>query len=316
VRARLETALRVAAQWQEAPNVDGLARTACADLLELIPADGAGWNEIDLRSGRMRILAHPVDYFPRGHDRLAALLHENPLLEHRAQTRGAAHAISDFVSVREYHRRQIYCEVYREYAVEDQLGAWFHVDTDSVVAVAFNRDRRSFTVDDRVLLDLLVAHIAQAFRSVVERAAARDRVAVLERALDEHRAGVVVLDRTGRIETATSVHGRWFAAHEVPRSGVYRRDDAELTVRRVAGDPPLLLLDERRLQADPETARRLGLTAREAEIVALAGTGLTNPEIATRLVIAERTVHKHLENAYEKLGVHSRTAAARLLLDA
>ena len=52
-----------------------------------------------------------------------------------------------------------------------------------------------------------------------------------------------------------------------------------------------------------------GLTAREAEITRLLGQGLTNQEIADRLVISTGTVRTHLENIFEKLGVHTRTAA-------
>lgn len=52
-----------------------------------------------------------------------------------------------------------------------------------------------------------------------------------------------------------------------------------------------------------------GLSDREAEIVHLLRGGLTNQEIADRLVISTGTVRTHLENIFGKLGVHSRTAA-------
>jgi len=52
-----------------------------------------------------------------------------------------------------------------------------------------------------------------------------------------------------------------------------------------------------------------GLSQREAEIVHLLRAGLTNQEIADRLVISTGTVRTHLENIFGKLGVHSRTAA-------
>jgi len=56
-----------------------------------------------------------------------------------------------------------------------------------------------------------------------------------------------------------------------------------------------------------------GLTDREAEVVRLLREGLTNREIADRLVIATSTVRTHLENVFEKLGVHTRTAAVAKL---
>jgi DNA-binding NarL/FixJ family response regulator len=56
--------------------------------------------------------------------------------------------------------------------------------------------------------------------------------------------------------------------------------------------------------------RSLGLTAREVEVLHLVADGLSNTEIAERLVLSERTVHAHLRSIYDKLGVNSRTAAA------
>jgi predicted ATPase/DNA-binding CsgD family transcriptional regulator len=49
-----------------------------------------------------------------------------------------------------------------------------------------------------------------------------------------------------------------------------------------------------------------GLTPRELEIAELVARGLTNRQIAERLVIAERTVESHVERIRVKLGVHSR----------
>jgi DNA-binding CsgD family transcriptional regulator len=51
------------------------------------------------------------------------------------------------------------------------------------------------------------------------------------------------------------------------------------------------------------------LTAREREILGLVAKGRTNIEVAKLLWISPGTVRKHLENAYEKLDVHTRTAA-------
>jgi len=50
----------------------------------------------------------------------------------------------------------------------------------------------------------------------------------------------------------------------------------------------------------------VGLTRREAQLVELARQGLTNPEIAERLVLSVRTVESHLYRAMQKLGISDR----------
>ena len=55
------------------------------------------------------------------------------------------------------------------------------------------------------------------------------------------------------------------------------------------------------------------LSAREREVLWWVARGKPNAEIATALYVSESTVRKHLQNAYRKLGVPSRTAAVALL---
>lgn len=52
-----------------------------------------------------------------------------------------------------------------------------------------------------------------------------------------------------------------------------------------------------------------GLTSREAEVLCLVATGLTNKEIAARLFLSDKTVARHLSNIFVKLAVTSRAAA-------
>jgi DNA-binding CsgD family transcriptional regulator len=53
-----------------------------------------------------------------------------------------------------------------------------------------------------------------------------------------------------------------------------------------------------------------GLSPREVEVLRLVAAGNSNPQIATALVLSEKTVARHLSNIFTKLGVGSRTAAA------
>jgi DNA-binding CsgD family transcriptional regulator len=54
----------------------------------------------------------------------------------------------------------------------------------------------------------------------------------------------------------------------------------------------------------------LGLTAREMEVASLVAGGLTNRQIADRLVISERTAQNHVQHILTKLGFTSRSQIA------
>ena len=54
-----------------------------------------------------------------------------------------------------------------------------------------------------------------------------------------------------------------------------------------------------------------GLSVREAEVLRLVATGLSNAEVAEKVFLSPRTVGWHLSSIYRKLGLHSRTEATR-----
>jgi DNA-binding NarL/FixJ family response regulator len=86
-------------------------------------------------------------------------------------------------------------------------------------------------------------------------------------------------------------------------------------VGRTGPDELLLQLAELNQPAPEQLLReRLGLTAREAEVLTWLGRGKSNRDIAEILGLSPRTVNKHLETIYDKLGVENRTAAAMLAL--
>jgi DNA-binding CsgD family transcriptional regulator len=61
----------------------------------------------------------------------------------------------------------------------------------------------------------------------------------------------------------------------------------------------------------PRLRPDVALTDRQREVLRLVRLGMANKEVAQALKISTGTVRKHLENAYERLGVQSRTAALR-----
>ncbi len=132
-------------------------------------------------------------------------------------------------------------------------------------------------------------------------------------------AAEALIDDTGaRLETTDRAdYDRILAAVAA------RLAPAALAASRAAGC--LLPLDQLLASEEPATgavtntpqppANPAGLTAREVDVLRLVAAGLTNPQVAERLVISHHTVTVHLRSIYAKLGVSSRTAAARFAVD-
>ena len=154
-------------------------------------------------------------------------------------------------------------------------------------------------------------------------------------AVDVAGLGVVVLDGQGRVAWRSPQALRWleaaFAADPAPAEAAA----AWLVRAQATGDQTLSLADGRQLLArhlgasglaesmlllsrtTPEAAtpRRLqevALTPRETEVLSWLSKGKTNRDIADILGMSPRTVNKHLEHIFEKLGVETRTAAAAI----
>jgi DNA-binding NarL/FixJ family response regulator len=98
------------------------------------------------------------------------------------------------------------------------------------------------------------------------------------------------------------------------------RHDAATVQARIGHDAMFSLHAERDAERAAALLVELGrpepggaevvLTRRELEVLRLVAQGLSNPEIAGRLVLSEHTVHRHLANILAKLRLSSRAAAA------
>jgi DNA-binding NarL/FixJ family response regulator len=58
-----------------------------------------------------------------------------------------------------------------------------------------------------------------------------------------------------------------------------------------------------------------GLTAREVDVLRLVAQGMTDGQVADRLVLSRRTVQSHLNSIYGKLEINSRSAATRFAIE-
>jgi ATP/maltotriose-dependent transcriptional regulator MalT len=84
-------------------------------------------------------------------------------------------------------------------------------------------------------------------------------------------------------------------------------DAARSVFAQLGAAPDLARLE--RLDGRKAASSRHGLTMRELQVLGLLAAGKTNHAIASDLVLAEKTVDRHVSNIYTKLGVSSRAAA-------
>jgi DNA-binding NarL/FixJ family response regulator len=171
------------------------------------------------------------------------------------------------------------------------------------------------------VLDLLQPHLQQRLDRVQAAAEAAEALASLEEPQSDDPRHIVLCTGDGVIEYASPQSRRLLetyvrcAAGRVPehvlaalrRGGqpiVLERDGQRLTLRAVPSAGLLvLLLGEEDMRLDRLTPRQRTILERLAE-------GETDAQIATAIGIAAATVNKHLEQIYQRLGVHTRTAAA------
>ncbi len=231
--------------------------------------------------------------------------------------------VSDFLSLRQFQRTEIWTEFYRDVP----LNYWIDVGLEPTGArtrmFLFTRARRDFDERDRLVLELLQPHLQKRYDDVMRAAEAANALTMLEEDGTDNLHDIVLCNSAGVIEFASRRSRRLLAAYfqsenghlpeslraALPSSGslVLERRGRRLTIRAARSAGMLvLLLGEEDLRLDE-------LTARQLEILQHVAQGLTDAEVGVALDIAPATVKKHLEQIYDRLGVHTRTAAAALI---
>jgi DNA-binding CsgD family transcriptional regulator len=263
----------------------------------------------------------PAGFDELDEERVWDALDMHPLCIHNASTGGSgAVKLSDLFTAPELRGAWFWEEFYAPWGVTDELEVPISTSTRYTRNFIFERTSGTFGEREREILNVLRPHLV----ALYDRARDRRIAAALVESVDESAtAAVVVLGSDHSVELATTAAARLL--HEYFGCDLGPALPDELADWLAADQPrtPLLvggrrrslsvtLIDDRTLlMREREPADGHALTAREREILALVAEGATNAEIAERLWITVATVRKHLEHAYEKLGVRNRTAAAR-----
>lgn len=331
-------------------NLGGFMNHLLSGLNGLVPCEFSAYCEMDPRIKFSVNRIEPTGALSAQNDRTwRRYMHEHAVLSYNVRTRdGRAMKISDFDTQQQFHRRGLYNELYRRLGVEDILCMTLPAPSAKVHGLAFHRSRRNFTGRERLILNLLRPHLTQARQNARIVARLREELCNLTGALENLKCGVVVLDNCSRPRLITPSARRlfadfyegacqdtgglpetvrdWIREHQrILKSGslpaplaplVVDRPGRRLMVRLLSDGTRTLLLEEVHAGID---VRRLGgfnLSGRESEVLGWAAQGKTNSEIGTILGISCRTVQKHLEHIFQKIGVETRTAAAAWFLEA
>ncbi|GAC1519798.1 MAG: hypothetical protein NVS2B6_02680 [Thermoleophilaceae bacterium] len=315
----------------EARTAADLRRRAVSGLAELVPADMWTWDRIELATGAVHHEAAPEDAEPPG--AFGAIVGEaagHPLLLAHAAGRRSALRLSEVVERRHLFHSELYGELLHRAGVEYGIAIGARTDGCETVVAGLGRSEQDFSERDRDVLDLVRPALEDALRATE----ARER---LVRALADDPApgtAVVVLDGNGEIERSTPRAERWLAEHFDPAlhpgwlpeavagwlalpprpALVSHRGGRRLVVHLLPGDPHALLLEETLTSFRTEALDRLGLTAREREVLYAASTIASEAEIAAELFLSLHAVRERLEHLEGKLGVQTASEAVELAL--
>jgi DNA-binding CsgD family transcriptional regulator len=322
----LEAALRFVHDAAAETGPDPFPTHVVEGLRRLLACEWASYCELDRPHEQALALVESPAVDDLGDDDVFwRVVDEHPLCRAQKGGRFDALKLSDFHSQRALHGMEVYADWFRPAGIEYELEAAIPSPQEHTKTFLFDDGRRDFSERDRSLLNLLQPHLAQLYRAAAVRRLADSARAVVEDGRDLEQHGVVVLDARGAIElssprarrllgdyavdgTATrlpAVVTRWLEGGTAGSLHVEGASGTLLVDLDRRGDADVLLLSElTSRRADPSA-----LSAREREVLALVRDGLRNAEIAEALWVSPGTVRKHLENIYEKLDVHTRTAA-------
>jgi len=243
----------------------------------------------------------------------------HPMVNHWLRTEDhRAIRMSDIVNRGALHGSEIWNQFWRPFGIEQTLGTRIRTTTQSHVDLGFYRTGSDYKTRDVAVLDqarALVGPILQRGEVAALVAASVKNLGITAR--EAEILAWVSLGRTNGEIASGLFLSRGTVKKHLDR--IYQK----LSIRTRTQAAGLALAAGRSRSAEVpapllgEVVRvALGLTPREADVLALVATGRTNAEVATTLGSAPGTVKRHLENLYRKLEVGTRTEAASMALEA
>lgn len=256
---------------------------------------------------------------------------DNPLIrEHIFKGNRDVLRLSDFVEPASFSRTIYFNEIMRPVGFTRQMSVMLPLEGDAAYSCAIQRSGRNFTERERRMLAALSPHLAGALRHHERYLAARSQRASYDVAFDAGRLGVIGLDARGRVETIGGMAAALVKRHigvnivkgeplpakasEWMRTRADARESSpgggSLTITKIedATTAATLLLRERE-SINAEDLKMLGLTTRQAEVLYWMWKGRTYSVIAELMGLSRRTVEKHVQSMFERLGVETRSAA-------
>jgi DNA-binding CsgD family transcriptional regulator len=318
---QLRLALGAVGELGELRDLRDYPQAAAACLRSVIPSDLAGFNVLDLRSRRAIVAADPPDcVFDGGPEALARFIHQNPMVHAATDGETRAMRLSDFITRRALHRTELYAHVYARIPQEYQLGISLPARAMSgspsqLMALSLGRTRRDFTDSHLRLLESVGPHFARTFERLSELALLR---AIVAGDPAHDTKWVVLVDANGVVAWASPAAAIGLGVapgHRLITNGTPAQlsfDGVPLRVRLVRDAYPgldALHLTPLTEQLPVAALRSLGLTKRQAEVLQLALQGSTAAQIAAGLSLSRRTVEKHFEAIYGRLGATNRSQA-------
>ena len=326
----------------------------------LVPSQLPTFVTVDFHSHRASHITLPGYYSFTPEVEAIANSHwyEHPLVPKMPLPLNTCVKVSDFITEAGLHQLEgFYQQFLRVMGCEDQMNlflptippqSWDELlqGNSSVLSITLNHSQRNFTERDRLILNLLRPHLAQAHANVQHFQRLQSELGHFQQF--SNPKGLIILDIEGKFQCVTpqaeellKIYFAPFSSSQLPTTlrlwvAQQMTDTAnpenlpkarlplripqagkQLVVRLVIQpleEQILLLLEEQTLSL-LNSLKLLGLSQRETEVLFLVIQGKDNRAIAKQMSVHLGTVRKHLEKIFFKLGAQSRTEAIAQALE-